>query len=101
METYKTLKKAIINLQRKGYDQDLSFKDGCFWWIQENEFIKPEEVAIDACYSFPNRQKPGSTYNIFALRHTYTGMQAILLLTTPDTDLHSLHDISSMVMQEA
>lgn len=101
METYKTLKKAIIDLQRKGYDQDFSFKDGCFWWIQENEYMKAEEVEIDACFSFPNKQVPRSTFNIYALRHKYTGIQAMLLITTPDTDLQNLTGISSIPMQEA
>ena len=79
MEHYATKAEAIIDLQRKGYDQDFILKSEGILCIQQSELIRPEEFEITGTYRFEGKSKLCDNYIIYAIRSVENDIKGILM----------------------
>jgi hypothetical protein len=79
MENYATKTEAIIDLQKRGYDQDFILKSEGILCIQRNELIKPEEFEITATYRFVGKRRLCDNYIIYAIRAAENDIRGILM----------------------
>ena len=79
MEHYATKTEAIIDLQKKGYDQDFTLKSEGIFCIQQNEFIRPEEFEITATYRFEDKRRRYDNCIIYAIRSVENNLRGILM----------------------
>jgi len=92
MENYANRTEAIIDLQKRGYDQDFTLKNEGILFIQENEFIRPEEFEISETHRFENKRRPGDNYIIYAIGSVENGIKGILMISFKGFDNNlSLH----------
>jgi len=79
MENYANRTEVIIDLQKRGYDQDFILNDEGILLIQQNELIRPEEFEISETYCFESKQKHCDNYIVYALRSVENGIKGILM----------------------
>ena len=79
MENYATKTEAIIDLQKRGYDQDFILKSEGILCVQQNELIRPEEFEITGTYRFEGKSKLCDNYIIYAIRSVENDIKGILM----------------------
>jgi hypothetical protein len=79
MENYATKTEAIIDLQRKGYDQDFILKGDGILCIQQGALIRPEEFEITGTYRFEGKRRLCDNYIIYAIRSVENNIKGILM----------------------
>jgi len=79
MENYATKTEAIIDLQKRGYDQDFILKSEGILCVQQNELIRPEEFEITGTYRFEGKRRFCDNYIIYAIRSVENDIKGILM----------------------
>lgn len=79
MVNYATKTEAIIDLQKRGYDQDFILKDEYLFYVQQSELIEPDEFEITETYRFEGKRRSCDNYVIYGISGINKDIRGILM----------------------
>jgi len=79
MENINDKSETIINLQKRGYDQDFVLTNGNFLWVQRGEVIPFDNLEVANTYCFQKKTKIKNQCVIYAIRAIHEDLKGILM----------------------
>jgi len=70
---------AIIDLQKRGYDQDFILANENLYCLQGGDIIFPDNFEVIETYRFEGKSKFKDNYVIYAIRAIHEDLKGILM----------------------
>jgi len=79
MENFNDKAKAIIDLQKRGYDQDFILDDENIYCLQRGDIIFPDNFEVTETYRFKSKSNLEDNDVIYAIRAIHEDLKGILM----------------------
>jgi len=79
MESFQNKAAAIIDLQKRGYDQDFVLAKENIYCIQRGDIIPPDNFEVTEAYRFESKNKENENCVIYAIKTVNEDLNGILM----------------------
>jgi len=105
MELYQNKKDVIIELQRRGYDQDFELENEGILYLQQSEFVPPDEFEITETYRIADRSRRKNKAIVYAVKSVHSDLRGILVTSidriTQGLSIHLWSKLAGTISSEA
>ena len=78
MRKYQSLKDAMADLEKRGYQENFEEEEFCLYCRDLRLRLAPEEFSVDEEYRFEKETKPGDSYVLYAISSS-AGIKGIMV----------------------